>query len=281
MRKYHRNNIIKVLVLVTSIVVANSFIIFTLDQNSKFYFGRLTTTMTSGVAFAIALVMVYKYKTKQDRFVPHQFRIRQDIMHSSICMFLGFWFVAQLTWSFYDQQSPAPSVADILWLIGYVLIGYFLYSLLYISRKELEAHTFFIIVSIVSISLTYTVLIILSASSLLTFQKQEISVTILTIAYPILDAILLVPALLIFWIRRNPLTLEHKSLKAEQQEDISWILLSLSIILFVIADSGFAYITALNLNMVQKDRLKKNELKYLQQFGDRVFSFDHVAINNK
>jgi hypothetical protein len=240
-------------VLVTSIVVVNSFIIFTLDQNSKFYFGRLTTTITSGVAFAIALVMVYKYKTKQDRFVHHQFRIRQDIMHSSICMFLGFWFVAQLTWSLYDQQSPAPSVADILWLIGYVLIGYFLYSLLYISRKELEAHTFFIIVSIVTISLTYTVLTILSASSLLTFQKQEISVTILTIAYPILDAILLVPALLIFWIRRNPLTFEHKSLKAQQQEDISWILLSLSIILFVIADSGFAYITALNLTMVQKE----------------------------
>ena len=89
MRKYHRNrnNIIKLLVLVTSIIVANSFIIFTSDQNSKFYFAKLTTTVTSGVAFAIALLMVYKYKTKQHQFVPHQFRTRQDIMHSSICLF--------------------------------------------------------------------------------------------------------------------------------------------------------------------------------------------------
>jgi len=252
-RKYHQNNIIKVLVLLTSIAVANSFIIFTSDEDRKFYFAKLTTTVTSGVAFAIALLMVYKYKIKEHQFVPHQFRTRQDIMHSSICIFLGIWFVAQLIWSFYDQQSPAPSVADILWLIGYVLFGYFLYSLLYISRKELEAHTFFIVASIVTISLTYIVIIILSVSSLLTFQKQDISVTILTIAYPILDAILLVPALLIFRIRRNPVTFEHRSDMAEQQEDISWILLSLSIILFAIADTGFAYITALNLMMVQKE----------------------------
>ena len=252
-RKYHQNNIIKVLVLLTSIAVANSFIIFTSDEDRKFYFAKLTTTVTSGVAFAIALLMVYKYKIKEHQFVPHQFRTRQDIMHSSICIFLGIWFVAQLIWSFYDQQSPAPSVADILWLIGYVLFGYFLYSLLYISRKELEAHTFFIVASIVTISLTYIVIIILSVSSLLTFQKQDISVTILTIAYPILDAILLVPALLIFRIRRNAVTFEHRSVRAVQQENISWILLSLSIILFAIADTGFAYITALNLMMVQKE----------------------------
>ena len=234
--------------LVISIVIANSFIIFSNGSN-RFYFAKLTTTVTSGVAFAIALLMVYKYKTKQNQYVPHQFRTRQDIMHSSICIFLGFWFVAQLIWSFYDQQTPAPSVADILWLIGYVLFGYFLYSLLYISRKELEAHTFFIIASIVMTSLTYIVIIILSVSSLLTFQKPEMSVTILTLAYPILDAILLVPALLILRIRRNPVTLEHSSVRAEQQEDISWILLSLSMILFAIADTGFAYISALNLTI--------------------------------
>jgi hypothetical protein len=252
MRKYHRNSILKILVLVTSIVLVNSFIIFTLDQNSKFYFASLTTTITSGVAFAIALVMVYKYKTKQDQFVPHHF-LREDTMHFSICIFLGLWFVAQLTWSLYERQSPAPSVNDILWLTGYVLFGYFLYRLSFLFRKELEMSTIGIVALVVTISLAYITIIILSVSSLLSFQKQEISVTILTITYPILDAILLVPALLIFWVRRSPPTLEHNSLTAEQQEDISWILLSLSIILFVIGDSGFAYITALNLTTVQNE----------------------------
>jgi len=103
--------------LATSIVVANSFIIFASDENRKFYFATLTTTVTSGVAFAIALLVVYTYKTKHDQFVPHQFRIREDTMHFSICTFLGLWFVAQLTWSIFQQQSPTPSVKDILWLI--------------------------------------------------------------------------------------------------------------------------------------------------------------------
>lgn len=240
-----------IVLLVISIVIANSFIIFSNGSN-RFYFAKLTTSVTSGVALAIALLMVYKYKTKQDQYVPHQSRIRENTMHFSICIFLGLWFVAQLSWSFYEQQSPAPSVPDILWLIGYALFGYFLYSLLYVSRKELEAHAFFTIASMVTISLTYIVIIILSVSSLLTFQKQDISVTILTLAYPILDAILLVPAVLIFWVRRNPVTFEHKS-SAEQQEDISWILLSLSMILFAIADSGFAYISALNLMTIQNE----------------------------
>jgi len=239
--------------LATSIVVANSFIIFASDENRKFYFATLTTTVTSGVAFAIALLVVYTYKTKHDQFVPHQFRIREDTMHFSICTFLGLWFVAQLTWSIFQQQSPTPSVKDILWLIGYGLFGYFLYNLLYNFRKELEVLTVAIISIAVIISLTYIIFIISSVSSLLVFQKQEPSVTILTIVYPILDAILLMPAVLILWIRRKPVTLEHKSLRVEQQDNISWILLSLSMILFAIADSGFAYTTALNLMTAQKE----------------------------
>jgi hypothetical protein len=244
---------LKLLIIVTSIVVVNSLIIFATDENSRFYMATLTTAVTSGVAFAIALIMVYKYKMKQDRTVPRQFRIRQNIMHFSICTFLGLWFVAQLTWSLFEQQSPTPSVKDILWLIGYGLFGYFLYSLLYNFRKELEVLTVVIIAITVTISLAYIVLIISSVSSLLVFQKQELSITTLTIVYPILDAILLVPAVLILWIQKNPVTLQHKSLRAGIQDDISWILLSLSMILFAIADSGFAYITALNLMTAQKE----------------------------
>lgn len=236
-----------IVLLVISIIIANSFIIFSTGIN-RFYFAKLTTSVTSGAALAIALLMVYRYKTKQHQYVPHQSRIHENIMHFSICIFLGLWFVAQLTWSFYEHQSPAPSVPDILWLIGYALFGYFLYSLLYIFRKEMEPHTIGIMAVIVTISLIYIIIIILSASSLLTFQKQDISVTLLTLAYPILDATLLVPAVLILWVRRNPLTFKHKS-SSQQREDISWMLLSLSMILFAIADSGFAYISALNLTI--------------------------------
>jgi|RhiMetdeSRZDD1v2_1073273.scaffolds.fasta_scaffold174202_1 hypothetical protein len=78
--------------LVISIITRNPIIIFTEDQKRNIYFAQLTTTtVMSGREFAIALLMVYTYKTKQVQF-PHQFRIREDAMHFSICTFLGLWF---------------------------------------------------------------------------------------------------------------------------------------------------------------------------------------------
>lgn len=252
-RKNLRNTVLLLSLLATSIAVTNSLIIFASDEDKKFYFARLTTTITSAAALATAVVMVYKFKTKQKQSDSYQFHKGDDKLHFSICLFLALWFVAHLIWSFYEQQLPVLSIDDVLWLLGYALFGYFLYKLVYSFRKVLEAQTIGIIAIIVIISLSYTVLLILSASSLLSFQKEETSVMILTLVYPILDAVLLVPAVLIFWIGRSTVTLEHKALKADQRQNISWILLSLSMILFAIADSGFAYISASNLMTVQKE----------------------------
>ena len=248
-RKHRRKRTLIVL-LVISIVIANSFIIFS-NEGSRFYFAKVTTTVTSGVALATALVMIYKYKRKEELYDSHQFYKRNEV-HLSISLFLALWFSAHLIWSFFEQQSATPSIADAFWLIGYGLFGYFLYKLCYSFRKELEPHAIGIIILIVALSLMYIVILILSASSLLSTQKVGTSVLILTLTYPILDGILLVPAVLIFWMR-STITSEKKGEKTYQQLDIFWILLSLSIILFVIADSGFAYISALNLMTIQKE----------------------------
>jgi hypothetical protein len=235
--------------LVISIVIANSFIIFS-NEGSRFYFAKVTTTVTSAVALATALVMIYKYKRKEGLHDSHQFYKRNEV-HLSISLFLALWFSAHLIWSFYEQQSATPSIADAFWLIGYALFGYFLYKLCYSFRKELEAHAIGLIVSFVTLSLIYVVILILTASSLLSTQKVGTSMLILTLTYPILDGILLVPAVLIFWMRST--ITPKKGEKTYQQLDIFWILLSLSIILFVIADSGFAYISALNFMTIQKE----------------------------
>jgi hypothetical protein len=250
----HRGNWVLILLLVISIVIANSFIIFSFNEKSRFYFAKVTTTVTSSVALATALVMIYKYKRKQEqqeRHDFHQFYKGDDILHFSICLFLILWFSAHLIWSLYEQQSAVPSIDDVFWLIGYGLFGYFLYKLCYSLRKKLQAHTIGIIATIVLILLTYIVLLTLSASSLLSTQKAETSILILILTYPILDGILLVPAALIFWI--STITSQEKGEKTDQQTRIFWVLLSLSIILFAIADSGFAYISALNLMAIQKE----------------------------
>jgi amino acid transporter len=50
-------------VLIISIVITNSFIIFSPDEDSRFYFSGLTSTLALGVALVISIVMVYRYKS--------------------------------------------------------------------------------------------------------------------------------------------------------------------------------------------------------------------------
>jgi hypothetical protein len=54
--KKKRNNIVITISLIVSIVITNSFIVFSADENSRFYFSNLTSTLTAGVPLAIALL---------------------------------------------------------------------------------------------------------------------------------------------------------------------------------------------------------------------------------
>ncbi|HEU4445403.1 MAG TPA: hypothetical protein VFR94_12095, partial [Nitrososphaeraceae archaeon] len=57
-----RDNIIIVIVsLITSIVITNSFIIFSPDEDSRFYFSGLTSSFAIAVGLVISIVMVYRY----------------------------------------------------------------------------------------------------------------------------------------------------------------------------------------------------------------------------
>jgi hypothetical protein len=131
-RKNLRNTVLLLCLLATSIAVTNSLIIFASDEDRKFYFARLTTTITSAAALATAVIMVYKLKTKQKQSDSYQFHKGDDKLHFSICLFLALWFAAHLIWSFYEQQLPVLSIDDVLWLLGYGLFGYFLYAGIFI-----------------------------------------------------------------------------------------------------------------------------------------------------
>ena len=60
--KSKRENVIVIVSLIISIVVTNSFTIFSPDKDSRFYFSALISTVSLGVALVISIVMVYKYK---------------------------------------------------------------------------------------------------------------------------------------------------------------------------------------------------------------------------
>ena len=194
-------------------------------------------------------------------------------MHLSICIFLVLWFVAHLIWTFQYQQSSDVSIQDVLWFIGYGFFGYFLYSLYYhFFRKELEPLVLVLIAVAISIALVFVLDIIVSILRLLSTQPVEFSILLVTLAYPILDAIMIFPAVLIFAAVRR---VSGRRINAAHEQRLEgntgerdrssppffpvpvssiWILLlSISMILSAIGDTGFAFSTAYGSDTVQRD----------------------------
>lgn len=192
-------------------------------------------------------------------------------MHFSICLFLVLWLAAQAIWLSQYQLISSYSVADALWFIGYASFGYFLYSLYYhFFTREFEPFVLILIAVIISILLVFVLDVIVSTLRLVSTQQVNVSVLLVTLVYPILDAVMIFPAVLIFWavrrIRKRQYTLqeEQKTGQSKQEENKSsytiytvfsiWILLlTIAMILSAIGDIGFAYSAALGPETVLRD----------------------------
>jgi hypothetical protein len=231
----------------------------------------------------IAFVMVFRYKRslkKQDNNKPHLHSEQEgqdkDIpnyydnnkMHLSICIFLVLWFFAHVIWTFQYQQSSDVSIQDVLWFIGYGFFGYFLYNLYYhFFRKEHEPLVLILIAIVISTVLILVLDTIVSILRLLSAQPVNFSILLVTLVYPILDAVLVFPAVLIFWAARRVSkrisSSSKQKIESKTDEDKAsspvtvssiWILLlSIAMILSAIGDTGFAYSTAYGPDSVQRD----------------------------
>src|SRR5918994_6773521 len=279
----HRNKrdniIIAIVSLITSIVITNSFIIFSPDEDSRFYYSGLTSSFTVAVGLVISIVMVYRYKisikkqkemqrvllNRNDDINPHHHYDNNKI-HLSICLFFAFWLVASVNWIFEDQEAPGVLIADILYYLGYASFGYFVYSLYYhFFRREFEPFILILIAVIILVPLIFIVDTIVSTLRLLSTQTVDISVVIVNAVYPILDAIVIFPLIMIFWAarrinsRRKNATLEEIKEKDKSPSSTfvysrasMWILLLfIAMLLSAAGDSGFAYISAFDVTTVQ------------------------------
>jgi hypothetical protein len=274
-------NIVVITSLIVSIIITNSFVIFSADVSTRYYNAGLTSTITTGVALVICLIQVYRYKRgvqRQEKAVrPHYYYFDNNKMHISICLFLGLWFTAYVIWTLPYQQSSGVSIADVLWLVGYASFGCFLFSLYYhFFREEFEPLVMILVAIIITIALIFVLDTIVSILRLLSTQTVDVSVALVTLVYPVLDAVLFFPVILIFWaVRRRMSASRFKGTAIQEQEATEaklgegktsfssalvagtssmWILLlSIAIMLSSIGDTGVAYSTAYGPDTVQRD----------------------------
>ena len=153
-------------------------------------------------------------------------------------MGLALWLVAEVTWAYYqlvlEISTPFPSSADAFWLSGYGFFTYFMLRIYNLLNKGNEKFIAVFVSLATAIILGYILNLTFGIADLLSAQEGSLA-WLISIAYPILDGILLVPAVLILW-----------SLRGKNVASANWSLLALSIVVVTIADIGFGYSAVIN-----------------------------------
>ena len=269
-----RRNLI--LLLISCIVIVNCFIVLSTGEN-RVFFSNWTINVASAIALGYALITVYRQKL--DGLYGKTF--------ASLAIGLGLWFMAEIIWTYFELglniDTPFPSIADAFWLMGYFFLAYHLYKI-YNFVKVQSGKPVLIMVSIcTAIIIGYIVYLTIAVSDLSTSytQNQDSNNMLLvsvSIAYPILDGVLLIPAVLVLW-----------AVRAGQLSYIHWMLLALSILIMAVADSGFGYISVSNKDTVQAEEWPWDicyNTSYLLIAGalfwhNRFFIFNEKAMKKK
>ena len=210
------------------VVATNSLVVFS-SADSRSVMIDLTAVLTSGAALlfsASSLMLNY-------------FRKNESKVHFWLSIGLTFWFAAEVTWVYTRQivgiELPYPSIADASWIIGYGFLAFYMYRIMRKMRNTnpIEKNLVLLVSVAVSLSLGYVLNLTFGVADILGFQ-DDILAPIVSLSYPILDGILLVPSMVILW-----------SLRRGDPSSFNWLLMSMAFVLLAIGDIGFGYSFAL------------------------------------
>jgi hypothetical protein len=143
---------------------------------------------------------------------------------------LASWFAADLTLMYYYyglgiEEQKLVTLTDGFWFAGYVFLALHLFTVLRSLPSTIKPGIV-VMVSIVTILFVmYNVINLVSSEYLIDI---DFAVFVVTIAYPVLDLILIIPSALIL-----------VSLRKDYKHSIPWFLSSLSLLVNAIADDGY------------------------------------------
>ena len=217
------------ILILISVVVINFPVIF---SSSEIRANMIDLTAIAGavvtvfVFFTITL-MKYVRKWEIDGFLP---------------FFIGtlLWLAAEFTFAYYREglgvEVPYPSFADLFWLLGYGFFLFHNYSVIAKLRGILTIDRSMIILVSAAVGLTlgYILNLTFGVAEILSSTTDSLSFGV-SVFYPIIDGILLIPSIIIFW-----------SLRKGDSSHMHWFLMSASFVMVTIGDIGFGYSFALS-----------------------------------
>ncbi|MCD6036166.1 MAG: hypothetical protein K0S67_50 [Nitrososphaeraceae archaeon] len=208
--------------VIFTIVIGNSFIILA-DSDSKLIYSNWILIINSLIAAGLSAMILSKDKDTNEG----------DKTNIFLTLGLVFWLIANMIWAYYeivlDIVSPVPSLADLFLLSAY---GFLIYRLIVIYRNlghVTNKKILFLIISGTGLFLIYILNLTLELTELSNFRG--LMLFIVTIAYPTLNSVLTVLALMILF-----------GIKKETHHFIPWVCELVGFLAIVIGDSWFAII---------------------------------------
>ncbi len=185
--KRGRKNLI--IVLASAIMAINLIVLVSSLSNANTVAADLSRILTVGAAAAISMVVVARQK------VTGIF----GRAYLALAVGLVLWLAAESVWGYYEHvlqiERPFPSIADALWLSAYGPIGFHLFSMARFYGRGVGRYKIAAVIIGMSIFLGLYI-VSLSTVSELQGEGAELGIAI-SIAYPLLDTALFMPAILI------------------------------------------------------------------------------------
>ena len=209
--------------LIVSAIAANSMIFFA-GTETRILYSELIIIASASIAALLGILLAY-------RQILHN--RSHSKMYISLAIGLVLWLIADIIWASYELifhvAAPIPSLSDILWLAGYPFFAYNLIATYRLFHSKFNKRV--LIASIIGnvIFVGYLIWLTIGISD---FSSQGgFLMFAVLIAYPIMNALLTIPALSILY-----------GLWKERPWSIPWTFKSLSLFCIVITDSWFAFI---------------------------------------
>ena len=217
--------------IIISVTIANSIIIIS-DPHHRHATALWIMNITAAAASSLGIIAVYRHGVSG--------------LHGKSYLFLTLglisWFSADLTLLYYHyalgiEEQKFVTITDGLWFIGYGFLSLHLFTVIKSLRESGNNNTNVInpkfviigssIIAIVFVSFNWFTL---AFSEFINNAKQRLDLTsvVVTIAYPVLDLILIIPSSIVL-----------VKLRKNYQHSIPWFLSSLSLLINAIADDGY------------------------------------------
>ena len=205
--------------MVIAIIIANAIVIFS-EAHSKHSVSLWTLNITAATASILGIIAICRYGIHG--------------LHSKSYLFLTLgiisWFFADFTllYDYYAlgiKEQRLVTTTDILWFAGYGFLALHLFIIVRSLHIKIKSKVVIVVSIITVFFINYNLVNLLSYDFLI---EDDFIAIIVTLLYPILDFILIIPSSIILI-----------TLRKDYEHNIPWFLSSLSLLVNAIADDGY------------------------------------------